>query len=186
MLDMNNLKVGVTFKYKGDPYQVLKSSHLKMGRGSAVLQTKIKNLKTGVILEKNFKQSDKFDEVEIEKKPANFLYTDDNEAFFMDKDYEQFSLNKNLITEELKYLKESSPVEILFSDGSPLSIALPPKVELEVKDAPPAIRGDTAGAVTKTVTLENGTEIGAPIFIKTGDIIRINTQTGEYVERVNK
>ena len=185
MLDMNDLKVGTTFKFEGEPFQAIKISHLKMGRGSAVVQAKIKNIRTGATLERNFKPSDKFDDLEIEKKKADFLYTEGSECHFMDEDYEQFFLEKNLIKDQLAFIKEGNKVDILIIDGSPAGIELPPKVDLEVVEAPPAVRGDTAqGSVTKTVKLETGAEIQAPIFIKQGDVVRINTETGAYVERV--
>lgn len=183
---MNDLRVGTTFRYEGEPYQALKISHLKMGRGSAVVGAKIKNLRTGSTLERNFKPSDRFDDLDIEKKPADYLYTDGDACHFMDEDYEQFSLPKGSVQDQLPFMKESAKVDIVLLDGSPTGVELPPKVNLEVKDAPPAVRGDTAGSVTKTATLETGAEIQVPIFVKTGDVIRINTETGEYVERVTK
>lgn len=185
MLDMNDLKVGITFKYENEPYQAIKISHLKMGRGSAVVQAKIKNLRTGAIIERNFKPADKFDDLEVEKKKADFLYTEGGKSHFMDENYEQFFIEHSLIKDQLPFIKEGSNVNILLIDNSPISIELPPKVNLEVTDAPPAVRGDTAqGSVTKVITLETGYELNAPIFIKTGDIIRVNTETGKYVERV--
>jgi len=185
MLSINDLKVGTIFKYEDAPYQVLKASHLKMGRGSAVLQTKIKNLKTGNNLEKNFKSSEKFESADIEKKKADYLYRDGDKCYFMDEEYEQFFLSAELIQDELEFIKESSAVDIIYFSGSPIGVELPPKVELKVVEAPPAVRGDTAqGSVTKLIKLETGAEVQAPIFIKDGDIVKINTETGEYVERV--
>src|SRR3989338_1735307 len=185
MLNYTDLKVGTVFKFAGDPYQVIKSSHLKMGRGAAVLQTKIKNLKNGSVLERNFKQADKFEKADVAKKKAEFLYSQGDKCNFMDENYEQFFIEKSVIEAQLKFLKESASVNVLYFDGSPLGIELPPKIDLAVVEAPPAIRGDTAqGSVTKSVKLETGAEINTPIFIKEGDIIRINTDTGEYVERV--
>jgi len=184
---MNSLKIGTTFKMDGNPYIVIKTSHLKMGRGSAVLQAKIKNLKTGATIEKNFKPADKLEEADLNKSKADYLYTENDKSYFMDENYEQFFIEKNLIGDQLKFLKESTSVTILFFDNNAISIELPPKVDLKVIQAPPAVRGDTAqGSVTKSVKLETGAEINAPIFIKKNDILRINTETGEYVERVNK
>ena len=185
MLSINDLKVGTIFKYNDDACQIIKINHLKMGRGSAVLQAKFRNLLNNNTLEKNFKQSDKFDNAEIEKRKADFLYRTGDECYFMDENYEQFFINSSVIGDKLRFVKESSTVNILFFENIPVNIDLPPKVELKVIDAPPAVRGDTAqGSVTKTVTLETGAEINTPIFIKEGDLIRINTETGEYVERV--
>jgi elongation factor P len=187
MLDMNALKVGVAFRLGDEPYQVTKASHLKMGRGAAVLQAKIKNIKTGSVLERNFKPSDKFEELELEKKKADYLYSQDNKSYFMDENYEQFFLDTILIENQLKFIKESASIIVLIADGLAIGLELPPKVDLKVIEAPPAVRGDTAqGSVTKTIRLETGVEINAPIFIKQEDIVRVNTETGEYVERVSK
>ncbi len=187
MLNMNDLKVNTVFKFNGDPYLVVKASHLKMGRGAAVLQAKIKNLKTGAMLERNFKPADKFEEADLTKKRADFLYREGDKVYFMDENYEQFFIEKDIIEEQLGFLKESIQVNILFFENKPIGVELPPKVDLKVIQAPPAVRGDTAqGSVTKTIKLETGAEINAPIFIKEGDTVRINTETGEYVERVNK
>lgn len=185
MLNMNDLKTGTAFKYAGEPYQALKISHLNLGRGSAVIQAKIKNIRNGATLERNFKPADRFEELKIEKKKAAFLYAENDQCHFMDDDYEQFFLEKNLLKNELPFLKEGAKITILMIDNVPSGIELPPKVDLQVAEAPPAVRGDTAqGSVTKTVKLETGAEINTPIFIKEGDIIRVNTETGEYVERV--
>ncbi|MFH1890213.1 MAG: elongation factor P [Candidatus Kuenenbacteria bacterium] len=187
MLSINNLKVGITFKYENAPCQVVKASHLKMGRGSAVLQVKFKNLINGNTLEKNFKQSDKFEEASMEKRKADFLYRKEDKCYFMDESYEQFFLDTNLIKNQLKFLKESAVVNVLYFDNKTVGIELPPKVDLKVIEAPPAVRGDTAqGSVTKIIKLETGMEINGPIFIKQGDVIKVNTETGEYVERVGK
>lgn len=184
---MNDLKVGTTFKMDGNPYIVVKTSHLKMGRGSAVLQAKIKNIKTGATLERNFKPADKFEEADLNKNKADYLYTENDKSYFMDENYEQFFLEKSLIADQLKFLKESATVDILFFEDNAINVELPPKVDLKVIQAPPAVRGDTAqGSVNKSVKLETGAEINVPIFVKENDIIRINTETGEYVERVNK
>jgi len=188
MLSINDLRIGVTFKYEGEPYQVVKAQHLKMGRGGAVLQTKIKNLLSGNILEKNFKGSDKFEEAELNRQRANFLYQEGDNYFFMDRNtYEQFSLSKKQIGEKINYLKEGSEVDILNFEGQPINIELPPKIKLKVIQTGEAVRGDTAqGSVTKEATLETGYRLKVPLFIKNGDIVIVNTETGKYVERVNK
>ena len=182
---MNDLKVGTTFKYQNGPYIVLKAAHLKMGRGAAVLQTKIKNLKTGVTLERNFKSADKFEPADLEKKKSDFLYSQGDKCYFMDENYEQFFIEKTLIQEQLKFLTEGLNVNILYFDNNAIGLELPPKIDLKVIEAPPAVRGDTAqGSVTKTIKLETNYQLQVPIFIKQSDIIRVNTETGEYVERV--
>ncbi len=185
MLSINDLKVNTTFKYQNDPYIVLKAAHLKMGRSAAVLQAKIKNLKNGQTLERNFKPADKFEETNLDKKKADFLYTEGDKSYFMDQNYEQFFIPKDLIAEQLKFLKEGLSINVLYFDDQAIGIELPPKVNLQVIEAPPAVRGDTAqGSVIKLIKLETNYELNAPIFIKQGDTVRVNTDTGEYVERV--
>ncbi|MDZ7798749.1 MAG: elongation factor P [Patescibacteria group bacterium] len=186
MLGINNLKIGTTFKYKGEPYEIVKAQHVKMGRGGAVLQTKIKNLKTGQLLEKNFKSSDKFEEPDLSRSRVNFLYQEDDKYYFMDeKSYEQFSLTKDQIGEKTNFIKEGASVNLLNFEDKAINIELPIKVDLKVKETPPGVRGDTAqGSATKEAKLETGYKIKVPLFIKTDDIIRVNTETGQYVERV--
>ena len=185
MLTINDLKVGTAFKYQGEPYIILKAAHLKMGRGAAVLQAKIKNLKNNNTLEKTFKPADKFEEADLRKKKADFLYTEEDKCNFMDENFEQFFIEKSIIVEQLKFLKETQTVDVLYFDNSPIGIELPAKVNLKVTDAPPAVRGDTAqGSVTKLIRLETGAEINAPIFIKQDDTIKINTEKGEYAGRL--
>jgi len=186
MLGINDLKIGTAFKYKGEPYEIVKAQHVKIGRGGAILQTKIKNLKTGQVLEENFKSSDKFKEPDLHRSRANFLYQEDNKYYFMDeKSYEQFSLTKDQIGEKANFIKEGASVDLLNFEDKAINIELPIKVELEVKQTPPGVRGDTAqGSATKEATLETDYKIKVPLFIKTGDIIRVNTETGKYVERV--
>lgn len=185
MLSLNEIKVGRLLRINEEPYVVIKADHHKMGRGGAVLKTKMKNLINGSVLEKTFQGNDKGEEAETEKKKANYMYKDENDAYFMDNEsYEQFSLALNQIGEKIKYLKEGVDVDILYFDDRAVAIDLPIKMDLKVVSAPPGIRGNSAGSVTKTVTLETGVEINVPMFVKEGDVIRINTDTEEYVERV--
>lgn len=186
MLTISDLKTGVIFKYDKAPYQIIRAQHLKMGRGGSVLQTKIKNIITGQVLERNFKQSDKFEDVDLQRRKASFLYEENGQFHFMNADtYEQFFIEKEVIGDKGKLLKESQEIDVMIFEEKPVSIALPPKVALKVTQAPPGIKGDTAqGSVTKPVTVETGAEINTPLFVKEGDTILVNTDTGEYVERV--
>lgn len=185
MLTMNDLKLGTVIAYRGAPYVVTYSQHVQMGRGSAVVRTKLKNLISGSVLEETFKGGDKFEEADLSRKPVNFLYRDGENFAFMDNEsYEQFSLPENQIGDISKFVGEGSDVAVMYFEGKPVSIALPTKVELKVVSAPPGVRGDTAqGKVTKQVTLETGLLLNVPIFVKEGDVLRVNTETGEYVER---
>jgi len=185
MLSLNEIKVGRLLRINEEPYIVIKADHHKMGRGGAVLKTKLKNLINGSVLEKTFQGNDKGEEAETEKKKANYMYKDENDAYFMDNEsYEQFSLALNQIGEKIKFLKEGVDVDVLYFDDRAVAIDLPIKMDLKVVSAPPGIRGNSAGSITKTVMLETGVEMNVPMFIKEGDVIRINTDTEEYVERV--
>lgn len=186
MLQINNIKLGTVMKIDNEPYVVTWTQHSKQARSGAVLRTKIKNLIDGRVLEKTFQGSDKIEEADLQRGKASYLYKDEAVVYFMDtKDYEQFDIALDQIGDRVKYLKEGSEVDILYFEQNPVSISLPPKVELKVTQAMEGVKGNTAqGKVTKPVTLETGIEINAPLFIKEGDTVRVNTETGRYVERV--
>lgn len=159
--------------------------HSKLGRGGAILRSKIKNLLTGAILDITFKGNEKFEEAKMSRSRAQFTYKDAGKFNFMDSQtFEQFELDKNQIGTQGDFLKEGVEVDVLSWNGKPINISLPFKVDVKVVEAPPAIKGNSAGAVTKQVVLETGAKINAPIFIKAGDVVKVNTETGEYVERV--
>lgn len=184
MLNFNEIKVGSIVKLNNNPYIVVTSQHLKMGRGGAVLKTKLKNLLTGGVIEHTFKGSDKAEEGDIVKSKADFLYQDGDEYNFMDQEsFEQFALKKEDIGYQVNFLKEGTRVEVLNYEGKPVSIKLPIKLALLVTSAPPGIKGDTAQGGTKAVTVETGAMVNAPLFINEGDIIKVNTESGEYLER---
>lgn len=184
MLSINEIKNGKIIQVSGEPYIIIKTDHHKMGRGGAVLKTKLKNLITGNILEKTFQGNDKAEEADTENKKANYMYKDDAQAYFMDNEsYEQFSLDIAQVEDKIKFLKEGTDVDVLYFDGQPAAIDIPIKVGLKVISAPPGVKGNSAGNVTKAVELETGASINVPMFINSGDVIRINTDTGEYVER---
>lgn len=186
MLSISDIKLGTIISRNNQPYQVTYTQHVKMGRGGANLKTKLKNLITGQTLDITYSGSDKAEEADLERSKANFLYQENGSGFFMDNDsYEQFSLDLSAIGEQAGYLKEGLTVEVLIYEGRPVSVKLPVKVNLKVIQSPPGVKGDTAGAATKIVTLETGKEIKAPLFINQNDVIKVNTDTGEYVERVN-
>ena len=185
MLSLNEIKIGSLLKIAAEPYAVIKADHHKMGRGGAVLKTKLKNLINGSILERTFQGNDKAEEAATDTQKANYLYKTDAEVCFMNNEtYEQFSLPLEQVGEKLKYLKEGTEVDILYFQGLPASLKLPVKISLKVISAPPGVKGNSAGNVTKTVQLETGAELSAPMFINEGDEIIVNTDTGEYVGRV--
>jgi len=185
MLNFNEIKTGKIILLNEEPYIIVKSDHHQMGRGGAVLKVKCRNLITGSVLEKTFQGAEKADEAETERKKANFMYKDKDEAYFMDNEsYEQFSLPLEELGDKTQFLKEGTDVNVFYFNSRPVTIDLPIKMEFKVTSAPPGIKGNSAGNVNKQIEIETGAIINAPMFIEEGDMIRINTETGEYVERV--
>lgn len=186
MLNFNEIKIGKVIKINDEPYVIIKTDHHKMGRGGAVLKTKCRNLISGNTLERTFQGAEKAEEAETETKKANYMYKDKDEAYFMDNtSFEQFNLSIDAIGEQAKFLKDDTNVDVLYFENTPVSINLPIKMDFKVISAPPGVKGNSAGNVNKTVEIETGATISVPMFINEGDIIRINTETGEYVERAN-
>ena len=188
MLGMNDLKPGVFFIYEGQPYSVLETHHLKMQQRRPVMQTKMKNMLNGKLYERNFQQSDVFEEADIEYQNVKFLYNHRDEYWFCHENdtSKRFQLSQGLIGDAVKYLKPNTVVKEILFNQKIINIELPIKMDFKVVEAPPAIRGDTAQGGVKQIKIETGTVINVPLFINEGDIIRINTQSGEYTERVNK
>jgi elongation factor P len=184
MLGLSEIKTGKTIIVNSEPYVVIFDQHSKMGRAGAVLRTKLKNLITGGVIQKTFQGADKVEEAPVEKKKVQYLYSDGTDFYFMNNEtYDQFSLPTSIIENGDKYLKEGMEVDVLYFNGAPVNAMLPIKVDLEVVEAPPAVKGNTVDGGTKQVTLETGAKVNVPLFIKEGDVIRVNTDTGEYVER---
>jgi len=184
MISATDLKNGVTFKLDGDPYKVVKYTHQKIGRGGANIKLKIRNLKTGDLEDKTFNSTYKVEEIQTSKKPLQYLYKDEDNVTFMDpSNFEQMEIPVESISDELPFIKEGQNVDVLLWDGKPLSLDLPPKVTLEVAETDPGVRGDTASNVYKSAILENGLSVKVPLFIKKGDKVRVDTRSGEYVER---
>ena len=188
MLKINDLKPKMIVTIDGAHYQVLEAKHLHMGRGGSSVQTKIRNLVTGRVFARNFKPADTFAEADVEKRELEFLYCHRGECAFAAADHpsERFTASASLLGDALRWLKRAMPVTALFLGGKLLTISVPIKVDLTVTEAPPGLRGDTVSGATKTVTVETGTTIQTPLFVNEGDVIRVNTERGEYVERVAK
>ncbi|MBU0649346.1 elongation factor P [Patescibacteria group bacterium] len=185
MSTTSDIKKGVVIKYAGELWIVADSQHVKMGRGGAFVRTKLRNVKSGKVIENTFKTGETIKIEELAKKKMQYLYKEGQLYNFMDPvSYEQISLPPDILGESAKYLKEGLEAEVLCHDDSPLALALPIKITYEVTASPEAVRGDSAsGRVTKEIVLENELKIQAPLFIKRGDKIVVNTETGEYVER---
>ncbi len=186
MYSITDLKVGTKITIDGEPYAITFSQHSKQGRSGAVMRTKLKNMISGTTIDKTFQGSDKVEEADLSHKSAQFLYSDSDNAYFMDNsNYEQFKLPVSQLSNQLGYLAENSPVEILYFQDKPIDIEIPIKMTFEVTDAPPGVRGNSAGTVTKIVTLNTKNKIAVPLFIKPGDKIVVDTRTNSYIERAN-
>jgi elongation factor P len=188
MLNYNDLRPGVIFILDGDPYQVLEFGLLKMQQRKPVAQTKVKNLINGKIVERTFHQNETFQEAEIKKEKVKFIYTHRDKYVFCYENNpgKRFELPEEKMGEAANYLKPNSIVDALLFDGQIINISLPIKMDFAVIEAPPNIKGSTASGGNKIVKIETGAKINAPMFIEQGDVIRINTQTGEYSERIEK
>lgn len=185
MYSTSDLRKGLLIQLAGEPYKIIEFQHKSLGRGSAVVNTKLRNLIDGTVKSQTFKGNDKIESAEVRLVDMQFLYKDAVGLVFMNTDnYEQITIPANKITDDALYLKEGEVVIIQYFDGKPIGVNLPPKVELRVVKTTPAIRGDTAKAALKNATLETGLVIQAPLFIKEDDTVRVDTRTGEYIERV--
>ncbi len=184
MISASDFRKGVTVEIDGNIYTVVDFLHVKPGKGSAFVRTKIKNIITGAVLERTFNPTDKMQRAHIETKEMEYLYNDGTFYYFMDPEtYEQVPLEHSQVEEALPYITENMSVTIRSYKGEPFSVLPPNFVELTIVETEPGVRGDTATNVTKPAKLETGYELNVPLFINQGDKIRIDTRTGEYMER---
>jgi elongation factor P len=185
MIDVNDLRKGVTFELDNALYKVLDYSHHKPGRGNATIRIKAINLRTGTNLEKTFQSGERVQDVRLDYHNVQYLYTDGELYHFMDLDtYEQPAVSREILGDSASYLIEGMQVKLTFYDNEPLDIDLPTSVELRVIQADIAVRGDTATGVTKKVTTETGLQVSVPNFVSEGDVIQVDTRTGTYLTRV--
>ncbi len=183
MLSVTDLRAGTTFEENGQLLVVLSYEHIKMGRGSANIKVKVKNVKSGATLEKSFINGAKVNDVSILKKDMQYLYKDSASAYFMNPDtYEQVAIPLSVISDHI-FLKEGENFSVSFLHGEPLSVILPPKMVFKVIETGPAIKGNSATNVFKDAILENDIRTKVPLFINTGDAVRIDTRTGAYSEK---
>ena len=184
MILAGELRKGITFVYENNIYIVVDFLHVKPGKGSAFVRTKIKNVVTGAVLEKTFNPTEKFEKAVIETKQMEYLYSDGELYYFMDPEtYEQLPLNKGQVEDALMFMKENMQATIKFYKGEAFSVEAPNFVELQITVCEPGVAGNTATNATKPATLETGYELQVPMFINEGDVIRVDTRTGEYMER---
>jgi elongation factor P len=185
MIDVNELRKGVTFEQDGELYKVLDYSHNKPGRGSATIRIKARDLRKGTTLDMTFISGNRVQDVRLDYHNAQFLYADDRFYYFMDNQtYEQYPVSGDILGDQAKYLKANMDVKLMFYGTEALDAELPTSVDLEVTRADPSIRGDTATGVTKKVETETGLEVQVPSFVDVGDVIRVDTRNGNYVTRV--
>ncbi len=185
MIDVNELRNGVTFMLEGDLYKVLDYSHHKPGRGKATIRTKVRNLRSGAVLEKSFNSGDRVQDIRLDHHIVQFLYQDDDFFHFMDTEtYEQPALNASMLGETINYLTEGLEVKLTFYQEETLYIELPTAVYLKIEESELAIKGDTATGANKIVTTQTGLKVQVPLFVEAGDTIRVDTRTGNYLTRV--
>jgi elongation factor P len=186
LISTSDFRKGLKVEFKGEPCEIVDFQHVKMGRGGAIVRTKMKSLRTGSVLEETFRSGEKLETPQLETKKMQYLYVQDGMYFFMDEEtYEQIPLNDNLLGDTKKFLSENMVVSILYYKGNPFSVELPTFVELTIAKTDPAgFKGDTASGGGKPATLETGTVIRVPFHLNEGDTIKIDTRTSEYIERV--
>ena len=184
MLTAGDFRKGITFQINGEPYVVLDFQHVKPGKGAAFVRTKYKNIITGAIREEAFNPNDKFENAHIETKKMQYLYNDGELYYFMDGEtYDQVPISFDMVEDAIKYLRENDEATIKFYKEQPFIVEAPNFVDLKVIDCEPGVKGDTATNVTKEATVETGAVVHIPIFIEEGEVIQIDTRSGEYLGR---
>ncbi|MCL2176449.1 MAG: elongation factor P [Firmicutes bacterium] len=184
MIFAGDFRNGQTFEMDGAVFTVVSFQHVKPGKGAAFVRTKIRNVVTGAVLEKTFSPSDKFPKAHIEQKKMSYSYNDGGLYYFADQDWNLIPLNESMVEEALKYITENEEVQVKFYKGEPFSVEPPIFVELNIIECEPGARGDTAQGVLKPATVETGLVVQVPLFVNNGERIKIDTRSGEYVERV--
>ncbi|HWQ62335.1 MAG TPA: elongation factor P [Negativicutes bacterium] len=184
MISSNDFRTGVTIELDGGVWQVVDFQHVKPGKGSAFVRTKLKNAKTGAVVERTFNAGEKVPRARVDQRAMQYLYESDGMFNFMDNEtYEQIAISNEQLGDAKRFLKENMSIGVLFFQGIIIGIDLPNSVELEVVETDPGIRGDTATGGTKPAKLETGYVVKVPLFINTGDVLRIDTRSGDYIER---
>src|SRR5699024_8051323 len=184
MISVNEFKNGLTIEVDGELWRVVEFQHVKPGKGSAFVRSKLKNLRTGAVQEKTFRAGEKVNQAQIDRKKMQYLYADGDNYVFMDTNtYEQLELPGSQIEEELKYMKENMVVSIIMFGTETLGVELPNTVDLEVQEAEPGIKGDTSSGGSKPATMETGLVVQVPFFVSEGDVLTINTSDGTYISR---
>jgi elongation factor P len=185
LIETNDFRPGTAFEMDGKLLAVVNVQHIKMARAGAVIKAKLRNIRDGAIFEQSFRSGDKYKVVRIEKSPAQYLYSDGDIYHFMDTTtYDQVALNRAMLEDALPFMKENSEVSLLRYEDSVIGVELPLNVELAVAQTDPGLRGDTVSGATKPARLETGATLNVPLFVNTGDVLKVDTRTGAYLERV--
>lgn len=185
MISTNDFRTGLTIEIDGDVYQVVDFQHVKPGKGAAFVRSKLRNMRTGAVIDKTFNAGEKIPKARIDRREVQYLYNDGQSYYFMDMEtYDQFSMEKDQLDDAIKYLKENMSFQILMFQGKSIGLDLPNFVELKVVETTPGIKGDTASGGTKPATLETGYVVQVPFFIEEGDVLQIDTRSGHYIKRV--
>ena len=178
---------GLKIEIDGEPYVIVEFQHVKPGKGGAFVRTKFKSLKSGNVTDKTFRAGEKVDVPDLEEKTMQYLYGADKDRVFMDtSSYEQVSLNEKQLGDSISYLKENMEIKVLYHTGMPINIEVPMFVELAIARTDPGVRGDTASGGSKPATLETGAVVKVPLYMNEGDVVKIDTRTGTFIERVKK
>ncbi|MEG6615882.1 elongation factor P [Peptococcaceae bacterium 1198_IL3148] len=184
MISTNDFKTGLTVEIDGDVYQVVEFQHVKPGKGAAFVRSKLRNLRTGAVVDKTFNAGEKLPKARVERKEVQYMYNDGTDYYFMDMEtYDQFGMSKEQLGDAIKYLKENMTITNLTFKGESIGVDLPNYVELEVVETSPGIKGDTASGGGKPATLETGAVVNVPFFINVGDVLQIDTRSGQYIKR---
>ena len=184
-VDTSQFRNGMRIEVRGEPFTITHFQHVKPGKGGAFVRTKLKNLRTGRSVDQTFRAGERVDEADVEDKRMQYLYQDGDSLVFMDThSYDQLPFSREQLGNAQKFLQENMEVDVLFWRGNPLQVELPNFIESEVTQCDPGLKGDTASGATKPATIETGAVLQVPLFVKEGDRVRVDTRTGEYMERV--
>lgn len=187
MYDISNLRKDMLIELDGVPFKIISTEHNMMGRGGATLRTRLKNLLTGNVLEKTFRPADKISPASVSNRNAQYLYKEGSGYVFMDNEsYEQYHVPAEVVGEKINYMVEGSEGQVQSSGGKVIDVVIPNNVVLKATDCEPGVKGNTATAATKVCTLETGVKVNVPLFIKTGDMLKVDTRTGAYLERAKE
>lgn len=185
MISSNDFRPGVVVTLDGDLYAIVASQHVKRGRGSAYVRAKIRNLKTGSITERTFNAGERVPHAFLERRDMQYLYHEDDSYIFMDQQsYDQVGIEATLLGDATQYLKDNTVVTVVYYEDRPIAVEMPNAVDLRVAETPPGFRGDTASGSSKPATLETGAVVHVPFFVEIGDVVRVDTRSGDYLERV--